>query len=161
MRLSNVIRGQLRISWCNICNIISFVDVLFLATFKSKHDSKAKLGIIVFQMIEYINNINTFCIRDKFAMELYLILFHPIQNLLPVDYTIDLLSFGGLVMKEIANYVSKLIMNKVRIEFLRENEKTSFDTLRSIKTLFNVVLCNKRNNLLKIMIITEIYAYQF
>ena len=56
--------------------------------------------------------------------------------------------------KEIANYVSKLIMNKVRIDFLRENEKTSFYTLRSIKTLFNVVLCNERNNLLNIMIIT-------
>ena len=151
MRLSNVIRGQLRISWCNICNIISFVDVLFLATFESRHNTKAKLGIIVFQMIEYINNINTFCIRDK----PYFILFHPIWNLLPVDYTIDLLSFGGLVMKEIANYVSKLIMNKIRIEFLRENEKTSFDTLRSIKMPFNVVLCNKRNNLLKIMIITQ------
>ena len=58
-------------------------------------------------------------------------------------------------MKEIANYASKLIMNKVRIDFLRENEKTSFDTLRNIKTLFNVVLCDKRNNLLKIMIITQ------
>ena len=51
--------------------------------------------------------------------------------------------------KEIANYVSKLIMNKVRVDFPHENEKTCFDTLRSIKMLFNVVLCNKRNNLLK------------
>ena len=57
--------------------------------------------------------------------------------------------------KEIANYVSKLIMNKVRVDFPHENEKTCFDTLRSIKMLFNVVLCNKRNNLLKIMIITQ------
>ena len=140
MRLSNVIRGQLRISWCNICNIISFVDMLFLATFESRHNTKAKLGIIVFQMIEYIINIITFCIHDILSsfMEEYL---HLVS--VHILFSRTLLRFDSLLVREVANYASKLIMNKVGVDFPLENEKTCFDTLRSMKMLFNVVLCNK------------------
>ena len=136
MRLSNVIRGQLRISWCNICNIISFVDMLFLATFESRHNTKAKLGIIVFQMIEYIINIFRDMLSSFMEEYLHLVSVH-------VLFSRTLLRFDSLLVREVANYASKLIMNKVGVDFPLENEKTCFDTLRSMKMLFNVVLCNK------------------
>ena len=60
-----------------------------------------------------------------------------------VLFSRTLLRFDSLLVREVANYASKLIMNKVGVDFPLENEKTCFDTLRSMKMLFNVVLCNK------------------